>query len=437
MFPFLSPPGLRQHRPGDKRAAFPKIDTTVMKYRNHQIELLAPAGNFEKLEIAVHYGADAVYLANKEFSLRNFSGNFNRAEMKDAIAFARKAGVKVYVACNIYARNKDQDGIAAYLEDLGRIGPDALIFADPGVYLSARRLIPDIPLHLSTQANTTNYRTVQFWEEMGVARINVARELSLEEIKEIRKHSALEIEAFVHGAMCISYSGRCLLSSFLTKRDSNQGMCSHPCRWRYSLVEELRPGEYMPIQEDERGTYIFNSKDLCMIVHIPEMLQAGITSLKIEGRMKTINYLASTVKVYREAIDRYCSDPEHYRVEPEWREQLSRISHRDYCTGFYFNDPDQVVPNYRMSNPIAGNRFMGKLLKDTDQGMTLTQVRNKIFVNDSVEILPRTGPLQPDTILEIIDQQGEPVDFAQPESIVYIRFNNNCQKNSLIRKTGE
>ena len=408
-----------------------------MKSRNHQIELLAPAGNFEKLEIAAQYGADAVYLANKEFSLRNFSGNFTLDEMEKAIAFSRKANVKVYVACNIYARNQDQKGIAAYLKDLGRIGPDALIFADPGVFLSARNLIPDIPLHLSTQANTTNYQTVRFWEALGVTRVNMARELSLAEIKEIRRQTTAEIEAFVHGAMCISYSGRCLLSSFLTKRDSNQGMCSHPCRWSYSVVEELRPGEYMPIVEDSRGSYIFNSKDLCMIEHIPEMIEAGITSLKIEGRMKTINYLASTVKVYREAIDSYCADPENYHVKPEWIEQLADISHRDYCTGFYFNDPDQVTPNYGNANPIKGQLFIGKILEDTWQGLTLTEVRNKIFLHDAVEILTSQGPLQLDEIQEIIDASGETVPFSQPGSIVNIRFSNAYQKNNLIRKTGE
>ncbi|MBA4367098.1 MAG: peptidase U32 [Desulfobacterium sp.] len=408
-----------------------------MTFQNRPIELLAPAGNFEKLEIAVHYGADAVYLANKEFSLRNFSGNFTLDEMEKAISFSHKANIKVYVACNIYARNQDLAGIDNYLKNLGRIGPDALIFSDPGVFLSARNLIPNIPLHLSTQANTTNYKTVQFWEGLGVKRVNVARELSLEEIKEIRRQTSAEIEAFVHGAMCISYSGRCLLSSFLTKRDSNQGICSHPCRWNYSVVEELRPGEFMPIEEDSRGSYIFNSKDLCMIEHIPEMIQAGITSFKIEGRMKTINYLASTVKVYREAIDSYCSAPETYRVKEEWLEQLCSITHRDYCTGFYFNDPDQVTPNYQNANPLRGHTFIGKILENTVQGLTLTEVKNKIFVHDPVEIITAKGPLHLDKIHEIIDSSGRKIEFSQPGSIVNIRFETACHKNDLIRMTGE
>ncbi|MBW2620417.1 MAG: U32 family peptidase, partial [Deltaproteobacteria bacterium] len=270
-----------------------------------KIELLAPAGNFEKLKIAIHYGANAVYLAGKEFSLRNFSENFTVDELQQAVNFARGQAVKIYVACNIYPRNNDQKAIAEYLNILEEIGPDALIVADPGIFSLASKIIPQLPIHLSTQANTTNYKSALFWQQLGVKRINVARELSLNEIREIVKNCAVEIEAFIHGSMCISYSGRCLLSSFMSNRDSNQGLCSQPCRWKYSIVEELRPGQYMPIAEDDQGSYIFNSKDLCMIEHIPAIVESGIVSLKIEGRMRGINYLASTVKVYREAIDAY------------------------------------------------------------------------------------------------------------------------------------
>ncbi|MBW1899677.1 MAG: U32 family peptidase [Deltaproteobacteria bacterium] len=408
-----------------------------MPPKNTKIELLAPVGNFEKLEIAVHYGADAVYLADKKFSLRNFSDNFSFEEMKKATEFASENNVKVYVACNIYTRNFEQKDLEAYLADIGKINPDALIVADPGVFWSARRLIPAIPLHLSTQANTTNYRTVQFWEELGVKRVNMARELSLEEINEISRQTSAEIEAFVHGAMCISYSGRCLLSSFLTKRDSNRGMCSHPCRWSYSVVEELRPGEYMPIEEDSRGTYIFNSRDLCMIEHIPEMIHAGITSLKIEGRMKSINYLASTIKVYREAIDAFYADPDNFRVKKEWINQITSINHRDYCTGFYFNDPDQVAPNYINSKPLEGHKFIGKVLEDKGQNLSLIQVRNKIFTDDRIEILAKNGPVRHDTIFEIINSNQHRMDFAQPGEVVSIRLNQPCQHNDLIRRTGE
>ncbi|MFO7559982.1 MAG: U32 family peptidase [Desulfobacterales bacterium] len=408
-----------------------------MDPKNKKIELLAPVGNFEKLEIAVHYGADAVYLADKKFSLRNFSDNFSLEEMKKAIEFATKHTVKVYVACNIYTRNFEQEDLESYLADLGKINPDALIVADPGVFWSARRLIPAIPLHLSTQSNTTNYRAVQFWEELGVKRVNVAREVSLEEISEISRKTSIEIEAFVHGAMCISYSGRCLLSSFLTKRDSNRGMCSHPCRWKYAVVEELRPDEYMPIGEDRRGTYIFNSRDLCMIEHIPEMIQAGITSLKIEGRMKGIHYLASTIKVYREAIDAFYEDPENFRVKKEWVQQLVSISHRDYCTGFYFDDPDQVAPNLIHSKPLEGHKFIGKVLENKGHNLSLIQVRNKIFTDDRIEILTQKGPIRHDTIFEIIDSKQHQVNFAQPGEIVLIQLSQPCQHNDLIRKTGE
>ena len=301
-----------------------------------KVELLAPAGSFEKLEVAIHYGADAVYVAGKEFSLRNFSGNFTLEELQAAVDFAHGRGVKVYVACNIFSRNPEQAALSSYLDKLGAIGPDAVIIADPGIVMEAAARIPGIPIHLSTQANTTNYRSARFWEKVGVARINVARELSLKEIEEIADQSRLEIEAFVHGAMCISYSGRCLLSNYMTGRDGNRGKCSHPCRWKYAVMEETRPGEYFPIEEDTRGTYFLSSRDLCMLEHLPGLIGAGIDSLKIEGRMKGINYVASVVKVYREAIDRYYDDPDAYRVEEEWLRELDGISHRPYGTGFYF-----------------------------------------------------------------------------------------------------
>ena len=288
-------------------------------------ELLAPAGNFEKLEIAVHYGADAVYLGGKDFSLRNFSGNFTDGELEAAIKFAEKHQVKVYLTCNIYSRNHEQDSIEAFLERIGNIAPHAIIISDPGIILKARQIIPHIDIHLSTQANTTNFNAVLFWEQQGIKRINLARELSIEEIKTITSRTTIQTETFVHGAMCMSYSGRCLLSSFLSGRDSNRGLCSHPCRWNYAVMEELRPNEYYPVQEDSRGTYIFNSKDMCLIDHIPELIHAGISSFKIEGRMKGINYLSSVVKTYRNAIDAYIAEPNSYSVRTEWHSELYRI----------------------------------------------------------------------------------------------------------------
>ncbi|RZB29874.1 MAG: putative protease [Desulfobacteraceae bacterium Eth-SRB1] len=403
---------------------------------NNKIELLAPAGNFEKLEIAIHYGADAVYLGGKDFSLRNFSGNFTLDELQKAVDLGRKNNVKIYVACNIYSRNFEQREIADYLQKIGEICPDAVIVADPGILMEACGIIPHIPVHLSTQANTTNYKTVLFWKKQGVKRVNVARELSLKEIKEIASHKSIEIEAFVHGAMCISYSGRCLLSSFMTNRDSNRGMCSHPCRWKYAVVEELRPGEYMPLYEDSRGSYIFNSKDLCMIEHIPEMIKAGLTSLKIEGRMKGINYIASTVKVYREAIDACYESPADYTVKKEWLKELNTINNRGYCTGFYFGDPDEISPDYSKFQPSTGHLFVGKVLESTGNHYVNIDVRNKFFKGDAIEVLSIKGPVKQDKINDIIDISGQPLSFAPQGSKVNISLSTECSTNDLIRKVG-
>ena len=396
-------------------------------------ELLAPAGNFEKLKIAIHYGADAVYLAGKEFSLRNFSENFTVDELQQAVNFARGYGVKVYVACNVYPRNDEQKAIANYLNTLGEIGPDAIIVADPGTFMTASKIIPQIPIHISTQANTTNYQNALFWQELGAKRINVARELSLIEIKEIVLRCGLEVESFVHGAMCISYSGRCLLSSFMAHRDSNRGMCTHSCRWKYAVVEELRPGQYMPIAEDDRGSYIFNSKDLCMIEHIPEMIASGIHSFKIEGRMRGINYLASTVKVYREVIDAYFENPTDYNIKKDWLDELGSISHRSYCTGFYFRDPSQISPVYE-NQKNTRRMFVGKVTENSAQLGTKIEVRNKIFKGDVIEVLRRKGPVRQDKINAIFDHNGQPLSFAQPGSKVTIALNNDYVPYDLIRR---
>jgi putative protease len=402
--------------------------------KSNKVELLAPAGNFEKLEIAIHYGADAVYLGGKDFSLRNFSGNFRVEEIKQAVVYAHDRGVKVYVTVNIYARNDEQPYIAAYLEKLGALGPDGVIVADPGVFLTAREFMPQIPLHLSTQANSTNYKTVEFWGRLGVRRVNLARELTLAEIKAIGEQSQIEIEAFVHGAMCIAYSGRCLLSSFMANRHSNRGMCAHPCRWKYALVEELRAGEYMPIAEDDRGTYIFNSKDLCMIEHIPAMIDSGVSALKIEGRMKGINYLASVVKVYREAIDLYFQDPEGYAVQPEWMVELARIDRRGYCSGFYFDDPQQTAPDFDFSMGTETHRFIGKVLTEYDDGHMLMEVRNKCQVGDPVEILSPGQATRKTSIGNMRDDEGNPIQIAQPNTRVYPDLGLKAKPNDLIRK---
>jgi putative protease len=402
--------------------------------KSNRVELLAPAGNFEKLEIAIHYGADAVYLGGKDFSLRNFSGNFRLEEIKQAVVYAHDRGIKVYVTVNIYARNDEQPHIAAYLEKLGALGPDGVIVADPGVFLTAREIMPHIPVHLSTQANSTNYKTVEFWEGLGIRRVNLARELTLDEIKAIGVQTQIEIEAFVHGAMCIAYSGRCLLSSFMANRHGNRGMCAHPCRWKYALVEESRDGQYMPIAEDDRGTYIFNSKDLCMIEHIPAMIDAGVTALKIEGRMKGINYLATVVKVYREAIDRYYENPMGFAVQPEWLVELNRIDRRGFCTGFYFDDPQQTAPDFEFKLGTDTHRFIGKILTVDDDGHTLMEVRNKCRVGEQVEILSPRQAIRKAIIRSMRDDEGNLIHMAQPNTRVYPDIGLQTKPNDLIRK---
>jgi putative protease len=405
-----------------------------MKHQPHpKPELLAPAGNLEKLEIAVHFGADAVYLAGKDFSLRNFSGNFTMDEMQQAITFAHENKVKVYVACNIFPRNHDQEAIAEFLTSIGNMNPDAIIISDPGILAMARERISQIPIHLSTQANTTNFNAARFWESQGVKRVNVARELTLPEIKTIAERTTLEVEAFVHGAMCMAYSGRCLLSSFMAQRDSNRGMCCHPCRFQYDVVEAKRPGQYYELSEDSRGTYIFNSRDLCMIEHLPEMIATGISSLKIEGRMKGINYLASVVKIYREAIDAYALDAAAYHVQPEWVAELAKVSHREYCTGFYLGDPEQVSANIH-GRISAGLLFLAKVLKTNGNGQMVVEVRNQLRRNDKIEIISARGPVRTDKILNIVNEDLQEVDVVNPGSQVAITLGSNASPNDIIRK---
>lgn len=405
-----------------------------MKHQAHpKLELLAPAGNFEKLEIAVHFGADAVYLAGKDFSLRNFSGNFTLDEMQQAIAFAHANKVKVYVACNIFPRNQEQTAISDFLTSLGKMDLDAIIISDPGILAMARQKMPQTPIHLSTQANMTNYNAARFWESQGVVRVNVARELTLPEIETIARRTTLEVEAFVHGAMCMAYSGRCLLSSFMALRDSNRGMCCHPCRFQYAVVEAKRPGQYYELSEDSRGTYILNSRDLCMIEHIPEMITAGISSLKIEGRMKGINYLASVVKIYREAIDAYTVNTQAYHVQPEWIEELAKVSHREYCTGFYLGNPEQVSPNID-GRIRAGLLFLAKVLKANGNGQMVVDVRNQMCRNDNIEIISAGRPVRTDTILKIVNEDHQEVDVVNPGSRARITLEGHAFPNDIIRK---
>jgi putative protease len=404
-----------------------------MRVKPTKVELLAPAGTPEKLEIAVHYGADAVYLAGKAFSLRNFSGNFSLAEMQTARRLTREKNVRMYVAVNIYSRDSEARAIAEYLASLAAVEPDALIVADPAVFMLARKQLPQVPLHISTQANTTNTGTARFWRDLGASRVNAARELTLEEIRQMAAESGIEVEAFVHGAMCMAYSGRCLLSGYMTNRASNRGMCSQPCRFHYTLMEQTRPGQYFPIAEDPRGAYIFNSRDLCMIEHLPQIIDAGIRSLKIEGRMKSIHYLAGVVKVYREALDAWYDDPGAYRVRKRWLKELAAISHRGYCTGFYFGDPQQTAAN--LDDVIRpGYRFVAKVTGRTPDGGAAVLVKNKIVSGDTVDILTTGAPTRSDTIERIIDRHGMMQPLAQPGSTVTLYLRRPPEALDLLRR---
>ncbi|BBO72286.1 peptidase U32 [Desulfosarcina alkanivorans] len=404
-----------------------------MSAPTNKVELLAPAGTPEKLEIALHYGADAVYLAGRDFSLRNFSGNFSLEEMQAARRATREKNVRMYVAVNIYSRDSEARAIADYLESLAAVEPDALIIADPAIFTLARKHLPRIPIHISTQANTTNTGTARFWRDLGATRVNTARELSLEEIRQMAAGSGIEVEAFVHGAMCMAYSGRCLLSGYLTNRGSNRGMCSQPCRFHYTLMEQTRPGRYFPIAEDPRGAYIFNSRDLCMIEHLPRMIDAGICAFKIEGRMKSIHYLAGVVNVYREAIDAWYDDPGGYRVRKRWLKELAAISHRGYCTGFYFGDPQEAAAN--LDDVIRpGYRFVAKVIAPTPGGGVRVLVKNKITAGEEVDVLSPGTPTRTDTIVRIVDRYGMTQPLAQPGATVTLHLGRPPQALDLIRR---
>lgn len=403
-----------------------------MTEKQEKVELLAPAGTPEKLEIAIHYGADAVYLAGKNFSLRNFSANFSAAEMHAARRMTREKNVRMYVAVNIFSRDSDAPAIAGFLDSLAAVEPDALIVADPAIFMQARTRLPHASLHVSTQANTTNSATAAFWRRLGAARVNAARELTLEEVGRMAAESGIEVEAFVHGAMCMAYSGRCLMSGYLARRESNRGQCCQPCRFHYTVMEETRPGCYFPIAEDSQGAYLFNSRDLCMISHLPEMITAGVRSLKIEGRMKSIHYLAAVVKVYREAIDTWYRDPGAYRVNPRWLTDLAAVSHRGYCTGFYFADPTQTEAN--LDNLIhPGYRFVGKVVGSNADGGTRLLVKNRFFAGDAVNILSPDGPPRPDRIAAIVDDRGERLTLTQPGDTVTVYLDSCPKELDLIR----
>lgn len=378
-------------------------------------ELLVPASSLEVLKIAVMYGADAVYIGGEAFGLRAKAKNFSLEEMREGIAFAHERGVRVHVTVNILAHNRDLEGVREYLKELKEISPDALIIADPGIFQYAKEICPEIERHVSTQANNTNYETFRFWYQLGAKRVVTARELSLEEIREIRRHipEDMQIETFIHGAMCISYSGRCLLSNYLAGRDANQGACTHPCRWKYSLVEETRPGEYMPVYENERGTYIFNSKDLCMIEHMDDILNSGVDSMKIEGRMKTALYVATVARTYRKAIDDYFESPEKYQKNMPWYlEQIANCTYRPFTTGFFYGKPDQDAQIYNESTYMKDYTYLGFVEAIDENGLAQLTQRNKFCVGETIEIMKPNGQNLSVTVRAIYDEEGCSMESA-------------------------
>lgn len=380
-----------------------------------KIELLVPASSLEVLKIAVIFGADAVYIGGEAFGLRAKAKNFSKEDMREGIAFAHEHGVKVYVTVNILAHNNDLEGVREYLTELKELKPDALIIADPGIFMYAKEICPEIERHISTQANNTNYETYRFWHNLGAKRVVTARELSLEEIKEIRAHipEDMEIETFIHGAMCISYSGRCLLSNYLAGRDANQGACTHPCRWKYSIVEEKRPGEYMPVFENERGTYIFNSKDLCMVEHMDDVLNSGIDSLKIEGRMKTALYVATVARTYRKAIDDYLESPQKYQENMPWyQEQISNCTYRQFTTGFFYGKPDENTQIYDNNTYQKEYTYLGFAEAVDERGFAQITQRNKFSVGETIEIMKPDGQNLSVTVKGIYDEEGDPMESA-------------------------
>ena len=400
-------------------------------------ELLVPAGSLEVLKTAVLYGADAVYIGGEVFGLRAKAKNFSKEEMAEGIAFAHAHGVKVYVTANILAHNDDLDEAAAYFRELGEMKPDALIISDPGMYMLAKENCPEIERHISTQANNTNYGTYNFWHGLGAKRVVSARELSLYEIGEIRKHipEEMEIETFVHGAMCISYSGRCLLSNYFTGRDANRGACTHPCRWKYAVVEESRPGEYLPVYENERGTYIFNSKDLCMIEHVPDLVKAGIDSWKIEGRMKTALYVATVARTYRKAIDDYFESPELYEKNMDWyREEISKCTYRQFTTGFFYGKPTSETQIYDSNTYTSEYIYLGYPEEiRADGAMRITQ-RNKFCVGDRIEIMKPDGRNIPVVVLSMENAQGEMVDSCpHAQETIYLKLSEQAEVYDLLR----
>ncbi len=403
-------------------------------------ELLIPASCLEVLRTAVIYGADAVYIGGEAFGLRAKAKNFSMEDMAAGIAFAHEHGVKVYVTANILAHNEDLEGVRHYFEELREIGPDALIISDPGVFAIAKEVLPEMELHISTQANNTNYGTYRFWHQLGAKRVVSARELSLQEIRQIRDNipEDLEIETFIHGAMCISYSGRCLLSNFLTGRDANQGACTHPCRWKYAVMEESRPGQYLPIEENERGTFIFNSKDLCMIEHIPDLFAAGIDSFKIEGRMKTALYVAAVARTYRRAMDDFKKDPALYEANMEWyKAEIGKCTTRQFTTGFFYGKPTADMQIYDANTYTQEMIYLGITGEVREDGFFALEQKNKFSVGEEIEIMKPDGDNVAATVLAICDEEGNAQDSApHPKQKLWVKLSVVPGQYDILRKKG-
>ncbi len=403
-----------------------------------KIELLIPAGSLDILKTAVIYGADAVYLGGEAFGLRAKAKNFTNEEIGQGIRFAHARGVRVYITANILAHNEDLAAARQYFEELREYGPDALIISDPGIFAIARQVMPDTDIHISTQANNTNYGTYRFWHDLGAKRVVSARELSLKEIRQIRDNipKDMEIESFVHGAMCISYSGRCLLSSFLAGRDANRGACTHPCRWSYGLMEETRPGEYMPVFENERGTFIFNSKDLCMIEHIPEMIEAGIDSFKVEGRMKTALYVAVVARAYRRAIDDYREDPGKYQANLSWyRQEIDKCTNRQFTTGFYFGKPDESAQIYGSSTYQKNYTYLGTVEQVDNEGKARIEQKNKFVAGEEIEVMKPDGRNILARVLGITDEEGNPLESApHARQVLWVDLGTRLEPYDILRR---
>nr|WP_197467941.1 U32 family peptidase [Clostridium sp. Marseille-P299] len=404
-------------------------------------ELLIPASNLEVLKTAIMYGADAVYIGGEMYGLRAKAKNFSAEDMKEGIAFAHKYGKKVYVTANITAHNRDLDGVAKYFEELREIKPDAIIISDPGVFDIAQEVAPEIDIHISTQANNVNYRTYRFWHKMGATRVVSARELSLDEIADLRKNipADLEIETFVHGAMCIAHSGRCLLSNYFTGRDANLGACTHPCRWKYHVVEENRPGEYLPVFENDRGTYIFNSKDLCMIEYIPEIVAAGINSLKVEGRMKTALYVATVARTYRKAIDDFFESPELYKENLEYyRQEIAKCTYRQFTTGFFFDKPKADAQIYDNNVYVKEYTYLGTVGSVDENNLCELEQRNKFSVGDEVEVMKPNGENILVTVKKILDEEGNEMESCpHPKQKIFVDFGIKLEQYDIIRRKEE